>query len=206
MRFNRFNEETEAELAVYDELIPQIKKKCQPWIHECGGGMLLRGSWVLGRKGNEAKPWVIVNTRTDRKPTDTPKYLHDIVDDVFEEEWGYRARSESVFCTSDWQTIMKKYGPSGIVIPIGTFDFLWSKKINDLWEDYLSEIESGMSHLQDWQIKDHIENTLPELYTSRDLHAAIKSGHEVMIKCKQYYFIQDTHTPKFRFRYKEIFK
>ncbi len=77
-------------------------------------------------------------TRKNRKPLDTPIKLHNILDKMFQKKFGWKARSEGVFAAGKWYFSGSKdtyYGDTYLFFPIGNFKYVWSPKIDDLYED-----------------------------------------------------------------------
>lgn len=115
-----------------------------------------------------------------RQPKDMPLVLHDTLDDFFEEEFGVRFRSESVFATGSTQMAWE-YGKVYLVFPIGHFEYIWSPVIRDAWE-YFSEQHDYTSN----QLRRALRAT-DNLYVNKNLDEGIKSRHEIMIACDSYY-------------------
>ena len=68
--------------------------------------------------------------RKNRIPRDTMENVHKLFDDILEDLYGFRGRSQALFCSGDanWGS---SYGSSYIILPKGKFKFLWSRKYND---------------------------------------------------------------------------
>lgn len=92
---------------------------------------LLRGTMKSVDKIKKFTP------RTDRRPKDTPDKLHNLFDKEFRKRFGWAARSEGVFVTSNYKEA-KSYGTPYIFFPIGRYDYIWSPKIADLYDKYES--------------------------------------------------------------------
>ncbi len=78
------------------------------------------------------KSYKKIKTRKNRIPTDMCKNLQFLLDNYFKKYFGIKARSETVFCSPSEKSI-SKYGNIYIIIPIGKFDYIWSKNIIDLY-------------------------------------------------------------------------
>jgi hypothetical protein len=79
-----------------------------------------------------------------------PDELHDYLDEQFKKKFGWKARSEGVFCVRSKQ-IAYNYGNPYSVFPIGNYKYIYSNKIHDLYVhfDELKEIPAVFSILRD---------------------------------------------------------
>lgn len=94
---------------------------------------LLRGTYKSTDKIKKVTP------RSDRQPKDTPPELHKLLDWEFKRRFGWYARSEGVFVTGYYQDA-KAYGTAiYMVFPIGRYDYIWSPKVKDLYEEFESQ-------------------------------------------------------------------
>jgi hypothetical protein len=152
-----------------------------------------------------------VQVRTDRKPTDTPLELHKIIDNEFKRLFGWKVRSEGVFC---WSRKLSRIDTStdspsdrACVFPIGNFKIVFAYvdffEGRDLF-NYMARLYDRMSSTQynfkrnytdeSPKFKRKFENevikAIGENYTSRisELTGGILTG-EVSIKCKEYYLV-----------------
>ena len=120
-------------------------------------------------------------TRTNRKPRNTGKYEHDLVDEWFDAEFGMAARSMAVFCFGEMgRRDTRDYGSEAVIFPIGDFKYVWSPEVGDLYQalDFPDDRKS---------IDAYIETKLPTLkYKTTDLNQAVKDDAEIMIMCKRY--------------------
>jgi len=206
------NEETMLDRLV-DALFSVINN-CQPFLKELG---TVNPPQFLysGRKSNDS--WFEKDIRSDRKPTDLFSEIHKSFDDVFNERFGWRARSNGLFCTG-YMGDAKEYGTVYTIFPKGPFKIIWSDNIGDLYiklQDTMGnvkrfngikdkfkqelEYESDLNHLN-WQPKDiekmvqqkydeFIDNTV-DRYRGNNIMKAITSNVEIMLNCKSYYAIK----------------
>jgi len=210
MRIKQYlNDETRfiKDKVVTDEtLINIIKKKCLPFLKENKGGKLLwRGSrWDI-------ENIKILTPRQNRLPMDTPERIHNFVDDIFKKKYGWKARSEGVFVTSNRKEA-QDYGNIGIFFPIGKFNYLYNNKIRDFTENLKN---SGIISFDDidaaaykefWksppdedelkeinQLRDNLINTIRS-YEKTNLSKASRSDIEIIFKCEHYYLIRPKKT------------
>lgn len=119
--------------------------------------------------GNE----IIVTTRRDRRPLHTPINIHEEADIIFQEKFGIKFRSQSVFCTGDLD-VATSYGNTIVRIePIGDYEICWSP----LCEDF-TEITNT-----DYNVKEFIEINN---YQIGNIDLAISSKNEIMLYCESY--------------------
>lgn len=157
-----------------EKKLVEYLKKCLPFINDLflyGDGHFL----YSGRK-NLRSDYIVKSVRQDRKPLDTGKGDHKILDDSFYEKFGIRARSKTLFCTSNWSNAIN-YGELYYIFPIGKYEIIWSKTIFDLYRySKFKEIQGDES-----KIKNIVND-----YKQGDLGGALKSGNEIMLHCKEY--------------------
>lgn len=153
------------------EIMNLIKKDCKPWQKQSNGYLAYRG---MNGQPNFLKKKV----RTDRKPKDTPQDVSDAFDVVAKKKFGWKPRSEGMFCTG-MPEVAKYYGLVYSVWPIGAFKFIWSPDI----EDFNNEYEDADQELD---MKDVLR-----YYTNKNLEEAIRNGNEIMVKCKEYYAVSN---------------
>lgn len=68
--------------------------------------------------------------RRDRVPTDTPRSIHNRVDELMTDTFGHPYRTEALFCTGSFRTA-RAYGVACILIPQDDFKFVWSRRVAD---------------------------------------------------------------------------
>src|SRR5574343_568799 len=141
---------------------------------------LFRG---VGRDTGMGK-WTIKNSHLkDREPMNTDIQVHRLLNDAFEDRFGWKVRN-GVFTTSDDKDA-RRYGHLFYVFPAGDFKFVWSSKMSDLYTDL--------------DVKFNVKNIagarkVVDMYQDTDLEAAMKSGHEIMFKCERYYLFDVDYT------------
>lgn len=114
----------------YDETLKQLEqviKKCSQFFGEVGSsGFLYRGTKIKIKA-----PVEIRIPRKDRKPLNTDDIVHETMDSLFLKNFGWRARSQGVFCSPNIRTV-KCYGIPYIIIPANGYKYIYSKN----WADY----------------------------------------------------------------------
>lgn len=160
---------TESEAGI-NEILDMLEKDCLPFIKE----MRKISPDILICRGSRKSIENIrkIKRRKDREPTDTPEWAQYILDEAFEDKFGWRARSEGVFA-SDYG-VADKYGNSYIFFPIGKYSYLWSSVTKDLWykvDSFVSKYENinGMETLDilynfEYPIVDKIKAEIEERY------------------------------------------
>jgi hypothetical protein len=166
------------------------------------------GHFTLGESAYDALGFSYYkrSVRKDRKPMDTIRVLHDIIDDWFEEEMGMKARSQTLFCFGESaREAAKEYGDLAVIVPIGTFRYCWSPDVNDLYDGVIKK-EMQTHSLKDNAIsrivnpnyigsdgKPDIEKISEKMsslnYTTNKLNDAVTSTSEIMVECDEYYVI-----------------
>lgn len=152
--------------------------------------------------------------KNDRKPKDTPIKLSNYLDEFFNKNFGWKARSEGIFATPN-EMQAQEYTklislntslPPDIFFPVNGFKFIWSKEIKDLFADIDNEIfdvfELSAKELFDPRFDtralrglklpgrfETIDKFLVNKYTNTNLTMALFSNSEVMFKCKKYYLV-----------------
>ncbi|WP_300760231.1 hypothetical protein [Janthinobacterium sp.] len=179
--FKQFLNENTGEVKTIKEVIAE----CQPFLTASKNRLVFRGmknptgAFTLSTPSGDI-PGYRMDVRTDRRPLDSNKLTHDAVDDYMEDKFGWRGRSAGLFVTTITNHA-SAYGDVYMILPRGDFKFIWSPKVSDL-------ITKQMNVTSD------IEKELRKFkYQSTDLTAALNSGHEIMISCKDYYAIPYTH-------------
>ncbi len=118
--------------------IEKIVKKCSQYFEEFGsatqnGYFFWRGTYSCPNKICKIIP------RKNRKPTDTNIQVHEMVDDLFYEKFGWKPRSEGVFTSPDIN-IADGYGKTYIFLPANGYKYVYSTKT--LHEDMYASIGS----------------------------------------------------------------
>lgn len=121
--------------------------------------------------------------RTDRTATDTPWHIHMILDELFYEKFGWKARSSGVFATSTYHTA-DFYGNAFYFFPFNGFKYVWHPIVKDLFV-YMKKFYIDTDNNVDKELLKEFINT----YTDKNLSAAIETGKEIMFKCDAYYLL-----------------
>jgi hypothetical protein len=161
-----------------DHFIPKIQAECKPFLKDIKGAA---GTLFRDDVKNRNKPiWKKV-TRMNRRPLDTPMDLHNALDDWFLKKFGWRARSQALFC---WplKFISDFTSYKWLVFPAGNYRFLWSDRLDDLWADISGIYNTDMEIF----IKD-FESIYGNSYHNDKIKQSMRWSGEIMINCKYSY-------------------
>lgn len=132
----------------FDELVSQIKKKCQPFLSENISAPLFRGINI-----NHLKAGYTVHPQ-GRKPADSDAKLNFMFNAGFQITYGVPSiRTRTVFATGSFQNA-DQFGAPAFFFPSGEYRFAWSPYIFD-------------SHMQDDSIWEMLAAEFKEL--SKDM-------------------------------------
>jgi hypothetical protein len=176
------------------ELIDQIKIDCAPFLElskTCRYPLqFLRGTsqeW-LDRNGEKLHRWGCwkVNHNWNRMPIDSPNWFHNELNKELESKFHWPVRN-GVFALRNYLVAIEyskrwtRYPEAYIMIPIGDFEFCYSKRYKDVWGDLKDYILDG-----DVDVKE-----VAETYTDKNIEGAgVGNGcHEVSFKCDSYYML-----------------
>jgi len=114
---------------VYDKAFPFVKEYLKHYRAEIYDDLFWSGR--SGKKAYEVK-----KIRTDRRPKDTGYDAHYKLDDMFQQEFGIRYRSSSIF-VSGKRTEASNYGDNVYAIfPTGNnYNYVFNRKVTDLYSD-----------------------------------------------------------------------
>ena len=133
--------------------IRDVVKDCQPFLKD----ILKPKHWMFMYSGRQmGRDMVERPVRKDRKPTDTNRQIHDDLDAEFTKQFGYPARSNSIFCTGD-EGDAGEYGTKYMIFPQGNYKTLYSEDIGDLYV-YLSRLAGSHSVQRDNGLMTRMEN------------------------------------------------
>jgi hypothetical protein len=112
---------------VIDDIFDDIEKKCKEYLNmlKIDGKILWRGMYI-------DKDIDIIIPRKDRKPKDSPEIIQNILDDLFEEKFGIRPRSQGTFAYQT-QSKYNQYGTEYMIFPVDGFKYVWSYDVVDFY-------------------------------------------------------------------------
>jgi len=158
----------------------RIKRDCQPFIQ--ANHQALKNNEYLYRGVKAAsvdQKFIQGDVRTDRRPRDTSKIWHQILDEFFQSKFGWPYRSAGLFATTDMFTAID-YGKAYAIFPIGEYRLCYSPVISDMTIDLTGsmsinatispKIAKILSGLQDHELQEVADQyNIPNLNTPDDL-------------------------------------
>lgn len=184
---------TESSDVPWEEQIRLIKKDCGPILnfYKKVKYPIYRGLY------HENREFVKKKVRTERRPRVVGKELHKLLDKLFLKHWGFKARSEGLFCGS-FNTAFSWSGTGDephIVFPIGKFDYIWTEDPQSGFWEILVEFENLDLSLmvEPERIIEEIEDAVKGYYSNKGLESKLKTitDLEIILRCKEYYAVQD---------------
>lgn len=171
-----------------EEVFDKISKNCKPFLKNLTSNTVQRFLVSGRRKSDEYFKGTI---RKDRQPTDTPEEIHDYVDNLFDEKFGIKARSSTLFCMAN-PTISKGYGTPYLIFPIGKYKLIWSSDIEDFFGDVVEDMM-----MEDMYDNDKIEDAIKTYEMTEKIPVDVSANTEIMLYCKEYYALKvSTYLPK----------
>lgn len=132
----------EKKLLTYEEGIELVKEECSEIIsiYKKAGSVLFRGTKSERRKpiDDDNKIYKVV-PRKRRNPKDTDKETQKILDNLFNQRFGWKPRSHGIFAAGLQSS--QYYGIPHGFFPVNGFEYIWSPKIDDLYNDFVTEWE-----------------------------------------------------------------
>ena len=191
---NRIDETTDEELLNY--FLSEVKD----YLKEQNGVRLWRAT------NKNIKGIQKFSARSDRHPRDTPKEVHEWLDKWFKSNFGWKARSQGVFCASTPSGI-EMFGKNvNLFFPCNGYKYIYSNTIHDLtaWlEDngYIEEMSNGKWEATGFNhegMRMSLMKRLKQEYTDKKLPDASWANTEVMMHCPNgYYQIDGAFFKKF---------
>ncbi len=193
MRFDVYLKNEHGDLGLSSE----FKKNTSQWIKEMGDFRLWRGTDKT-IKGIEK-----LTARTDRKPRDVPKVVHDWFDDALNKKFGWKVRSSGVFCGSlPSMAQMYGHGRAYLVYPVNGYKYVWSKYVTDFFDELQSVniISGSNSPTCDWTTGgfwddkkelDKLTKGIVNGYTDKNLTKSNNYSAEVILHCPNGYYLID---------------
>jgi hypothetical protein len=180
MRLENYIAERSSREMTRDDIIKIIKSDCRPFLRKLDKNrirLLYRGTQHWLGDFNTIKKFI---PRKHRKPSDMNELDHEMLNKSFYKKFGWKPRSEGVFCTGSSGTA-SGYGNDYIFFPIGDFEFVWSPTIDDLYDYTHTRKPIGSIFL-----KDFYDETVDK-YINSGLATAIAKRYEIMVRCNSYY-------------------
>jgi len=175
-----------------DAISPILKRDCSQYLKLIGEkkNLIYR---CVNKQGNFIK----VKPRTDRRPLDSPQFLHDYLDKLFLKYHGWKTRSEGVMTSSRRRSM---YGTPFYFFPFDGFKYLYSAYVEDLYMEIndLGYTLFGLGAndpikpkmLDDYEFQAGISNIVKS-YSDKNFSKVYNKNIEIMWKCKNYYLLNE---------------
>jgi hypothetical protein len=146
----------------------------------------------LRRASEKSFSFKKVTPRTNRKPLDTNPEIHDAMDKVFKELFGWNVRSEGVFTTANLGYV-HQFGPYRyIIFPMNGFKYVYNKRGEDTIYPYIHNVmyDHGVTR----ETVDILKDLVKRDYVTTGIEKAIMDEEdvEIVIKCDRYYALFDS--------------
>ena len=182
-----------------DEIIQILLKDCKPFLKEFNmfHNPIYRGS---NKDMAGETHFMKVTSRRKRIPKDTPKWLHNLMDEMFFKHHGWKARSEGIFVTHS-RSIAGNYGWQVLFFPKGKYQYLWNPDVEDLYNGIKERVMyhgkgTGGIYTRDFQedmmtdkMYEKLENLISEYQKYGYDKVEPRERHEAMFKVHQYYMV-----------------
>ncbi len=156
-----------------DEVISFLEINCHMFLDEIDDKCLVyRGYDTKDTDVEITDGMYIKDVRKDRRPLSTATSLHDQINQRFDDIYGKKIRSESVFATTDKEQTWI-YGNRFLFFPIGDYEYYWSPEVKDLYTEVYT-----------------IEEFEKLIHTYKSNNIEKSNRNEVMFLCDKYYLVE----------------
>lgn len=201
-----------------DMFIDTIKRECSEFLRYNkvsikSGGALFRGIVGSDDTGNLMGP---IEPRRNRWPMSTPRNRHNLMDDWFKNKFGFRYRSNGLFCFPNWDDANSYSRKVFFIFPANGYELCASNSILDLFTEFNDLSESPSDHALEWFQNEYYKDAPSkeeaiELFRQYErennkgfIEGILKNGDyfetkqlddiniksEVMVQCSEYYAIR----------------
>jgi hypothetical protein len=120
----------------YDVIVDQLRKKCGPFIRANRDNFQQANLLYRGIRGDYKVGDVVeLTVRKDRRPLDSSKEFHELMNTLLSVHVGVKWRSEALFAVSSMDTA-RSYGNTVVaVFPIGKYSILRSDEVRDMFTE-----------------------------------------------------------------------
>lgn len=125
---------------------------------------------------------------------DTPRVIHDEVNNWFIQEYGIPYRTEAIFCTGSKKMALEYSRSVGAIIPYNGYEFIYSNTIKDLYHSI--EFNSPLLSMVNSKEYTYLElNREVDIllhsgeYSNTNIVDAIQSDAEIMLHSDKYYIV-----------------
>jgi len=175
-KFYDYINENSSNLEIYNSLdyfeLYDLKNDCLPYLKN-----LKKDNYKFLYSGRQSKKLNIKKkkVRKNREPLDTPKEIHNLLNQKFYEKFGVKARSESLFAISSISSAIS-YGESYYIFPVGkNYSFIYSEQIPDLFSHILKQIK------EIYLISDNIKTFVNNLEKNSEMYSEFMEALQKII-------------------------
>lgn len=192
----------------FDEFLRALKMDCQPFL-KINEHSLKRGNFIWrGFTNAESVNFFSRYPRSNRRPLSTNKRIHQVFDNFFEKEFGFKYRSGAVFGSQD-RSDANSYSFHGTyaIFPSLNYTLLASNKVTDLfaqsWPDDVDDILRNIFSSDSYEVTDEEEQLWHDSLRTMNYFETMKiedivKTREIMIKCHSYFAIRLSEDGMFR--------
>jgi hypothetical protein len=201
--FKKFLEAEETSAMGNDALKDMLERDCSFFLQESKRqGFLIRGMKGVDRARHLALPnpeapeerkvtFHELDVRQDRKPSDMSESDHKLINNWFKNNFDIAARSSAVFCTGSSLAgvrAARNYGDPYIIFPTGTFKYVWSPRVPDLYAEAAGRDWTHGPLNSTIDAEEGIDLFMTKMdYQNHGLEKAVQGRMEVMVACTKYY-------------------
>lgn len=157
---------------------------------------------------------VIKGVRSKRRPLTTHDAVHHAADEFFEEQFGIKFRSQSIFAVGD-EGVAEGYGDVYAVFPLDEVKICWSELVSDMTAYTHRQLglvnkpgdESSKVHAISVLSNEELAERTKEILSNaeyqvnpsslkRQYFSRFYKNHEVMISCDEYLAVRQEFLPK----------
>jgi hypothetical protein len=164
-----------------------IKKDCRAFLNETKAckKFLYRG---LRLKDDPHVGFEVRIPRQHRKSTDTPTRIHNLFDRAYEQTYGWKPRTQGVFCANGYEGTYG-YGWTHYIFPVGKYRYTWSPEVRDF---YIHQGRMNLSQTNDIHVLGEMMELVKTYNDSKGLCKILNksTSFEVILGCKKYYAVQ----------------
>jgi hypothetical protein len=173
----------------FNEMMYLVQRDCSEFIKE---------EFALFKHSTSTEDYIISSPKTNRRSKDKPssfRNIDDMLDIYFKEIFGWKPRTEGVFCNPDKDSLIP-IGDKYYIFPVDGYKYIWNTKIKSIYSELnkFAQMNYGTNIIKlsedKEMLKDLFENFSEELefYDNKDLLYNEKS--QVLLGCDKYYMIK----------------
>jgi len=169
-----------------------IGQQCKPYLNE-----VRYNAFDMFRGSGSTDSWIEKSVRvTDRRTRHMNTVLKQVLNIYFKKQFGGEFR-HALFCTGDVR-VTGLFGNAYYIFPKGEYTYLWSPKVDDLNYEFGRYRDNELKHdrynysdSESTLYSGFVNKHLPRQdFKTTDLPQGLYSGHEIMIRCKEYVGIE----------------